>query len=282
MRYRYLNPMTLAITAMLVPNLFHLMLLLLKYREGVKMLLPSRLKKMSSCTTSKVVEDDEVGEPGDIVYNACVGIDVFSLVLNLGVLLGSLHSYFLSDDLVPVGDHICLTMYATFAPVYRPVAISGFAALVAVCDMVYWRTIENKPAVLRKAMGHGDHASDKPPLQENSLTVACGGTMACLFFFWLAAALVFIVLVTIYPYVLLATLALLAILQIGLGELIGLGERKMDDFIKRSSFTEEAAGGEGEGNGERGKENKKNFKNAIEATTKPVHVQSSKAFFFLD
>ena len=83
--------MTLAITAMLVPNLLHLALLLLKYVKFVKALLPSCLKQIFFCATGSIINEEQGDDRiGAFVHRACVSIDVFSLLLNLGVLLGSL------------------------------------------------------------------------------------------------------------------------------------------------------------------------------------------------
>ena len=227
--------MTLAITAMLAPNLVLAALLLLKYVKFGRASLSQGFLKTFFCATGEEKPPAILGEGplSDFVNYACVGVDTFSLLLNLGVLLGSLSSYFTSDDLVPKGDGLCLAMYAAFAPVYRPVAISGFAAMVAVCDIVYWRSIENMPGPLRKAMGHSDHDPEKPPLQENSLTIACGGVMAALFFLWLAAGLTFIPLAGVHPYVPLGMLLLLVVLQLGIAELLTWGERTLDGRLAR-------------------------------------------------
>ena len=80
----------------------------------------------------------------------------------------------------------------SFAPMYRPVTISAFAALVAVCDMCYWRQVENMPEGVRVAMGKFDHPA-KAPLEENMVvTVPCAAVLAGFYFLWLGAATTFL------------------------------------------------------------------------------------------
>ena len=118
---------------------------------------------------------------------------------------------------------------------YRPVTISAFAALVAVCDMCYWRQVENMPEGVRVAMGKFDHPV-KAPLEENMVvTVPCAAVLAGFYFLWLGAATTFLPLALPYaPVIIVMAGVLPVIFQYGLSWVFRHFEKFFDNFTKHA------------------------------------------------
>mmetsp|Transcript_50005 Transcript_50005/g.100663 ORF Transcript_50005/g.100663 Transcript_50005/m.100663 type:complete len:324 (-) Transcript_50005:2789-3760(-) len=128
----YYNPATMAVSAMLIPNLIILALLLIKFTAPLRDWL---LRKFIINENDETSFRDGVME--NSVANACKGVDVLAFILNIAFGLNAAYYYFVSDVLVPYGDGLCMATHATFSVMYKPISISIFGALVAASDMAY-------------------------------------------------------------------------------------------------------------------------------------------------
>jgi hypothetical protein len=182
----FYSPVVVAVSAMVVPNLLRLMLLVIKYAKIM-------VHNARGWWLENDVEtlEKSISETADIVSNVCVAIDVLSFILNTCIGLSSIFDYFSRPELAPFGDSLCHAAYVTVAVMYKPILLSFFGASVAACDLVYWRSIENLPPATRHSMGHSDH-SDKPPLDENWVTFTCMAVVAFVFFLWTGVSITFL------------------------------------------------------------------------------------------
>ena len=172
-----------------------------------------------------------------VADKGCVTIDVLALLLNLIVGLLSISTYFSSPDLVPYGGGMCRLAYATFGAMYKPAVISFYGALVAVCDLVYWRIIEGKPKATRVIMGHANHKSE-PPISENALTFSCLVVVALVYVCWASVSLAFLPLaVVFFPITLIFGVFLPAILLYGVKAVLEGAERALDVRLKLEDQT---------------------------------------------
>jgi hypothetical protein len=221
----FYNPATMAVTAMLVPNLLCMALLVAKYAKFY-------IQKLPRCLSPTTEDDVELLTKNDVfIARLSVPISVLSFILNTAVGLSSLVGYFTSPDLAPYGNGLCHAAHVTFAVMYKPALISFFGAVVAGCDVVYWRFIESKPPVMRQAMGHMDHP-EEPPLDENYITFSCILVVALVYLAWASVSLTFLPLAGLFiPVVLVFGLSLPVVLLYGVGELLERFEAVLDGSI---------------------------------------------------
>jgi hypothetical protein len=230
----YYNPLTVAVSAMAIPNLLLLTLLLIKYSTAYWKHLLSRF---GGCFSDKEVEDlaaVDLAADAKKATEWCGGFEFFTFILNIFVGLLSLADYFTNEQLVPSGGGLCYATYATSAVMYRPVFISLFGALVVACDMAYWRIIEAQPAPLRRALGNENHPVE-PPLEENVFSVFAIGVVSLMFFCWLGAAATFFPLAVPFAPIIFTSIAALLIVMYGGSELI----RQLEILIDKKTGMED-------------------------------------------
>jgi len=122
----YHNPAMLAASAMLLPNLLHVLFLAKKYITYFI----AMLNKISAGYLQFIfaIEDysstDNMTE--DFLKEVCIAIDVLSLILNIAIGLIAILDYFTSPYLLALGGNVCQSTHATFGVVYKPVLVSFF------------------------------------------------------------------------------------------------------------------------------------------------------------
>ena len=132
---------------------------------------------------------------------------------------------------------MCRLAYATFGAMYKPAVISFYGALVAVCDLVYWRIIDGKPKATRVIIGHANHKSE-PPISENALTFSCLVVVALVYVCWASVSVAFLPLaVVFFPITLIFGVVLPAILLYGVKAVLEWAERALDVRLKLEDRT---------------------------------------------
>ncbi len=79
----YYNPVTMAVSAMLVPNIVYIVLLFVKYSKPLR---AAVINKLKACLTEDEIEYIKVGGASAaeiFAEKACVAINVLTLMLNL-------------------------------------------------------------------------------------------------------------------------------------------------------------------------------------------------------
>lgn len=116
LRDAYYNPLTIAVSAMLVPSMLLGALVLRKNclsgANGCRRILAAIAGGERAQAEQQEDEDVMEDDPDKFVQNVSRGMDVFCLFLNTCVAILAIRDYFMSSELKPTGDGFCWATHA--------------------------------------------------------------------------------------------------------------------------------------------------------------------------
>ena len=148
------------------------------------------INEVEAKTEETLAEADALSER---IEAATAVIGTAALLANLLIAVTTLYQY---ASMAPVGGGVCRAVYTVYAVIYRPLSISMFSLLVAVCDQEHWFEVDKKPEPMRQVLKL-NHSAEKP-YDDNMLFVAISAIVSSFLCVLAGAALVFLPLALVF------------------------------------------------------------------------------------